>query len=66
MFLPAPLIKFTACIYSEFAFGCIAYKDLLCGLVLRVPGYRFRGPGSIPGAKIGLLFVKTLTGDENC
>jgi hypothetical protein len=24
--------------------------DRLCGLVLRVPGYRSRGPGSIPGA----------------
>jgi hypothetical protein len=22
----------------------------LCGLVVRVPGYRFRGLGSIPGA----------------
>jgi hypothetical protein len=22
----------------------------LCGLMVRVPGYRFRGPGSIPGA----------------
>jgi hypothetical protein len=24
--------------------------DSLCGLVIRVPGYRSRGPGSIPGA----------------
>jgi hypothetical protein len=24
--------------------------DRLCGLVVKVPGYRFRGPGSIPGA----------------
>jgi hypothetical protein len=24
--------------------------DSLCGLVVRVPGYRSRGPGSIPGA----------------
>jgi hypothetical protein len=23
--------------------------DRLCGVVARVPGYRFRGPGSIPG-----------------
>jgi hypothetical protein len=23
--------------------------DRLCGLVVRVPGYRFRGPDSIPG-----------------
>jgi hypothetical protein len=25
-------------------------RDRLCGLVVRVPGYRSRGPGSIPGA----------------
>jgi hypothetical protein len=25
-------------------------QDHLCGLVVRVPGYRSRGPGSIPGA----------------
>jgi hypothetical protein len=25
-------------------------NDRLCGLVVKVPGYRFRGPGSIPGA----------------
>jgi small VCP/p97-interacting protein len=24
--------------------------DCLCGLVIRVPGFRSRGPGSIPGA----------------
>jgi hypothetical protein len=24
--------------------------DHLCGLVVRIPGYRSRGPGSIPGA----------------
>jgi hypothetical protein len=23
--------------------------DPLCGLVVRIPGYRFWGPGSIPG-----------------
>jgi hypothetical protein len=27
-----------------------AQKDHLCGLVVRVPGYRSRGPGSVPGA----------------
>jgi hypothetical protein len=27
----------------------IAMKDRLFGLVVRVPGYRSRGPGSIPG-----------------
>jgi hypothetical protein len=26
--------------------------DRLCSLVVRVPGYRTRGPGSIPGATI--------------
>jgi hypothetical protein len=25
-------------------------EDRLCGLVVIVPGYRSRGPGSIPGA----------------
>jgi hypothetical protein len=30
-------------------FICIALNGL-CGLVVRVPGYRSRGPGSIPGA----------------
>jgi hypothetical protein len=24
-------------------------RDRFCGLVVRVPGYRSRGPGSIPG-----------------
>jgi hypothetical protein len=27
-----------------------APEDRLCGLVVRVPGYRYRGPGSILGA----------------
>jgi hypothetical protein len=39
----------------HFISACILYfykviADRLCGLVLRVPGYRARGPGSIPGA----------------
>jgi hypothetical protein len=25
-------------------------RDRLCGLVVKVPGYRSTGPGSIPGA----------------
>jgi hypothetical protein len=30
---------------------CSSLKvDRLCGLVVRVPDYRFRGPGSIPSA----------------
>jgi hypothetical protein len=28
----------------------VVTRDRLCGLVVRVPGYRSRGPGSIPGA----------------
>jgi hypothetical protein len=28
----------------------ITAKDRLCDLVVRVPDYRSRGPGSIPGA----------------
>jgi hypothetical protein len=27
----------------------ILITDRLCGLMVRVPGYRYRGPGSIPG-----------------
>jgi hypothetical protein len=27
-----------------------AQSDRLCGLVVRIPGYTSRGPGSIPGA----------------
>jgi hypothetical protein len=29
---------------------CINYFGRLCGLVIRVSGYKSRGPGSIPGA----------------
>jgi hypothetical protein len=29
---------------------CVVVGDCLCVLVVRVPGYRYRGPGSIPGA----------------
>jgi hypothetical protein len=32
--------------FYMYAFKC----GLLCGLVVRVPGYRSRDPGSIPGA----------------
>jgi hypothetical protein len=28
----------------------INYKGRPCGLEVRVPGYRFRGPGTIPSA----------------
>jgi hypothetical protein len=32
-----------------FMFLVLIYGDHLCGLVVRVLGYRFGGPGSIPG-----------------
>jgi hypothetical protein len=30
-------------------FSIVILPDRICGLVFRVFGYRFRGPGSIPG-----------------
>jgi hypothetical protein len=36
----------------EFNFSESNIMDYLCGLVVRVPGYRSRGPGSITGATI--------------
>jgi hypothetical protein len=40
------------CIISNIIFPIIVIyiSDHLCGLVVRVPGYRSRGLGSIPGA----------------
>jgi hypothetical protein len=35
-------------LWIYFHFICKS-KDSLCGLVVRVPGYRSRCPGSIPG-----------------
>jgi hypothetical protein len=29
---------------------CVWFEDRLCGLVVRVSGYKSRGPGSVPGA----------------
>jgi hypothetical protein len=38
-------------IYASKIFTIISdKKDCLCGLVVRVAGYRSKGPGSIPGA----------------
>jgi hypothetical protein len=38
-------------VYTVVLYICMyACMDRLCRLVVRVPGYRFRGPGSIPGA----------------
>jgi hypothetical protein len=36
------------CVVSVFVLSCVV-KDRLCGLVVRVLGYRYGGPGSIPG-----------------
>jgi hypothetical protein len=38
--------KFHDSIFRE---SSVAYIDRLCGLVVRVLGYRSGGPGSIPG-----------------
>jgi hypothetical protein len=35
---------------SKFSINVVKNIDHLCDLVDKVPGYRFRGPGSIPGA----------------
>jgi hypothetical protein len=40
-----------ACI-KEFIACILPWTDRLCGLVVRVPGYRSRDPDSIPGAAI--------------
>jgi hypothetical protein len=39
----------TGLLANKHVFKDYVQKDRLCGLVVRVPGYRFRGPGSIPG-----------------
>jgi hypothetical protein len=36
--------------YKCFLFHYVCIRDRLCGLVVRVPGYRYRSPGAIPGA----------------
>jgi hypothetical protein len=44
--------RVVVCNWYSIIFSRLAYLhvDHLCGLVVRVPGYRSRGPGSIPGA----------------
>jgi hypothetical protein len=38
------------CTTAKLGLSCLShYKDRLCGLVIRVLGYRSEGPGSIPG-----------------
>jgi hypothetical protein len=48
MLLVYLLLTATTNIYESFPLYC-AIIDHLCGLVVRVPGYRPRGQGSIPG-----------------
>jgi hypothetical protein len=38
----------TKLFFSSFTYPVRCFR--LCGPVIRVPGYRSRGPGSIPGA----------------
>jgi hypothetical protein len=35
---------------NNYKFSLRLLPDRLCSLVFRIPGYRSRGPGSIPGA----------------
>jgi hypothetical protein len=39
--------------------------DDLCGLVVRVPGYRSRNPGSIPGATSLVSTIEELLGRKS-
>jgi hypothetical protein len=43
-------MKFWSDIYKTINTDAIEVLHRLCGLVVRVPGYRSRGPGSIPDA----------------
>jgi hypothetical protein len=46
-------LKFvTVLVYTHYVIIilCSSETNRLCGLVVRVPGYRLRGPGSFPGA----------------
>jgi hypothetical protein len=35
---------------NKFKAGLYSWMDRLCGLAVRIPAYRSRGPSSIPGA----------------
>jgi hypothetical protein len=51
--LDVSLCSFTVSVISYVLFLILTFfapDDRLCGLVVRVPGYRSRGPGLIPGA----------------
>jgi hypothetical protein len=52
-------------VFSVFCIVMLRKYDCLCGIVVRVPGYRSRGPGSIPGTnnfseRGPLSFVSTI------
>jgi hypothetical protein len=44
-FIPSAFLQ-----YYNIFLKCVSRSDRLCGLVVRVAGYRSRGPSSIPGA----------------
>jgi hypothetical protein len=46
MWINLPLINTITTVITKTNY----YVDRLCGIVVRVPGYRFRGSVSIPGA----------------
>jgi hypothetical protein len=53
----APTLKLSSCDAFIYNTLCsiifklaVTYRGCLCGQVVRVPGYRSRGPGSIPGS----------------
>jgi hypothetical protein len=48
--------------HEEINYGVLVPNDCLCGLVVGVPGYRYRGPGSIPGATVFLRSSGSGTG----
>jgi hypothetical protein len=50
----ATFVTFIAFLYTT----CLASFDCLCGLVVRVSGYRSRGPGSIPGPDFLVVCLK--------
>jgi hypothetical protein len=46
----APWYVSNQTLHEDLKIPLIQDIDRLCGLVVKVPGYRYRGPGSIPGA----------------
>jgi hypothetical protein len=44
------IVEAFVAVEHQLLYPCIIEWDRLCGLVVRIPGYRSRGPGSIPRA----------------